>query len=156
MIKTNAMRLLDKEKINYKEYTLDIVEALDGVTSADMLGIDKNKVFKTLVTISKSRNYYVFVVPVEEKLDLKKAAKVVGEKSVDMLPMKDLLAVTGYVHGGCSPIGMKKNFKTVFDTHALNYEKIVFSGGKIGHFIEINVEDIKKAIIVEFADIVED
>lgn len=156
MIKTNAMRLLDKEKINYREYTLDISEALDGVTSAGLLGIDKNKVFKTLVTISKSKNYYVFVIPVDNKLDLKKAAKIVGEKSVDMLPMKELLSVTGYVHGGCSPIGMKKNFKTIFDADALNYEKIVFSGGKIGHFIEINVGDIKRVIQVEFADVVED
>ncbi len=142
-IKTNAMRILDSNKIEYKEYVLDIKEALDGVTCAKMLNVDLNKTFKTLVTIGKSGNYFVFIVPVAAKLNLKKAANSVGEKNVEMIPMKNLLSVAGYVHGGCSPIGMKKNYVTVIDESALKYEKIIFSGGKIGFFVEV---DIKKVI----------
>ena len=142
-IKTNAMRILDSNKIEYNEYVLNIKEALDGITCAKMLNVDINKTFKTLVTIGKSGDYFVFIVPVAAKLDLKKAANSVGEKNVEMIPMKNLLNVTGYVHGGCSPIGMKKNFVTVIDESALNYEKIIFSGGKIGFFVEV---DIKKVI----------
>ena len=111
-IKTNAMRILDSNNIEYKEYILDIKEALDGITCANMLGVNLDSTFKTLVTQGKSGNYYVFVVPVASKLDLKKAASSVGEKNVEMLPLKSLLATTGYGHGGCSPIGMKKTFIT--------------------------------------------
>lgn len=155
-VKTNAMRILDVCGINYKELTLKIKEALDGVACANMLGANIDSTFKTLVTISKSREYYVFVVPVSKKLSLKKAASAVGEKSIEMLPMKDLLKITGYVHGGCSPIGMKKVFKTIIDETAILYDKIIFSGGKIGYFIELNPNDIGKVIPIDFMDIVED
>ncbi len=149
-IKTNAMRILDSKKIPYKELVLDIKEALDGVTCATMLGEKQESTFKTLVTIGKSGIYYVFVVPVARSLDLKKAACAVGEKDIVMLPMKELLGVTGYVHGGCSPIGMKKVFKTVI------YDEIVFSGGKIGYFIKIKREDIDSVMPVLYASIVSD
>ena len=154
-VKTNAMRILDSNNIEYKEHTLDIKEALDGVTCANMLGVDLDRTFKTLVTQGKSGNYYVFVVPVAAKLDLKKAASSVGEKNVEMIPMKDLLKVAGYVHGGCSPIGMKKVFTTVIDETAILFDKIIFSGGKIGFFIEVNPLDVEKVIPVKFIDIVE-
>lgn len=155
IIKTNAMRILDSNSVKYQEKVLDIKEALDGVTCANMLGVELESTFKTLVTVSKSKNYYVFVVPVAEKLSLKKAASVVGEKDLSMLPQKELLALTGYVHGGCSPIGMKKVFKTVIDETAILFDKIIFSGGKIGYFIEVNPQDIVGVIPVEFKDIVE-
>ena len=154
-IKTNAMRILDSNNIKYKEHVLDIKEALDGVTCANMLGLDLDRTFKTLVTQGKSGNYYVFVVPVAEKLDLKKAASSVGEKNVEMIPMKDLLKVAGYVHGGCSPIGMKKEFTTVINETAILFDTIVFSGGKIGYFIEVNPLDVEKVISIKFEDIVE-
>ena len=154
-IKTNAMRILDSNNIKYKEHVLDIKEALDGVTCANMLGLDLDRTFKTLVTQGKSGNYYVFVVPVAEKLDLKKAASSVGEKNVEMIPMKDLLKVAGYVHGGCSPIGMKKEFTTVINETAILFDTIIFSGGKIGYFIEVNPLDVKKVINIKFVDIVE-
>lgn len=155
IIKTNAMRILDSNNVSYQERVLDIKEALDGVTCANMLGVDLESTFKTLVTVSKSKNYYVFVVPVAEKLSLKKAASAVGEKDLSMLPQKELLGLTGYVHGGCSPIGMKKVFKTVIDETAVLFDKIIFSGGKIGYFIEVNPQDIVGVIPVEFKDIVE-
>lgn len=155
MIKTNAMRILDKYKVLYEELNLDINEALDGVTCAKMLNLNIDMVFKTLVTLSKSKNYYVFVIPVNCKLDLKKAAKKVNEKNLEMLPLKDLLKITGYVHGGCSPIGMKKVFKTVFDESALNYKEIVFSGGKIGYFVKLNVRDIENIIDISYENVVE-
>ena len=154
-IKTNAMRILESNGIEYKELILDLKEAVDGVICANMLGLELDSTFKTLVTVSKSKNYYVFVVPVAEKLSLKKAAAAVGEKSVEMLPMKDLLPLTGYVHGGCSPIGMKKVFNTVIDETAILFDKIVFSGGKIGYFIEVNPNELDKVIPVKFEDIVE-
>ena len=155
-VKTNAMRILEANKIDYKELILDIEEALDGVTCANMLGLNLDSTFKTLVTIGKSGNYYVFVIPVAEKLSLKKAATAVDEKNVEMIPMKELLKVAGYVHGGCSPIGMKKVFTTVIDETAILFDKIVFSGGKIGYFIEMNPKDIEKILPVNFMDIVED
>ena len=154
-VKTNAMRILESKGIEYKEMILDIKEALDGVTCANMLGVDLDSTFKTLVTVSKSKNYYVFVVPVGAKLSLKKAALAVGEKSIEMLPMKELLSLTGYVHGGCSPIGMKKVFNTVIDETAILFPKIIFSGGKIGYFIEVNPNELDKVIPVKFEDIVE-
>lgn len=155
IIKTNAMRILDSNNVVYQEKILDIKEALDGVTCANMLGVELERTFKTLVTVSKSKNFYVFVVPVAEKLSLKKAASAVGEKDLSMLPQKDLLGLTGYVHGGCSPIGMKKVFTTVFDETAIFYDKIIFSGGKIGYFIEINPHDVDKVISVSFKDVIE-
>lgn len=154
-IKTNAMRILDSNNIKYVEHTLDIKEALDGVSCAQMLGVDLDKTFKTLVTVGKSGNHYVFVVPVAAKLDLKKAANSVGEKNVEMIPMKDLLHVAGYVHGGCSPIGMKKVFTTVIDETATLFDTIIFSGGKIGFFVEVNPMDIEKVLPIKFVDILE-
>ncbi len=154
-VKTNAMRILDQKGISYKEHILDLKEAVDGVTCANMLGVELDSTFKTLVTIGKSKNYYVFVIPVAEILDLKKAAASVGEKNVEMIPMKDLLKVAGYVHGGCSPIGMKKVFTTVIDETAILFENIIFSGGKIGYFIELNPYDVEKVIPIKFVDIVE-
>ena len=155
-LKTNAMRILEQKGISYKEHILDLKEAVDGVTCANMLGVNLESTFKTLVTVGKSGSYYVFVIPVSETLSLKKAAASVGEKNVEMIPMKDLLKVAGYVHGGCSPIGMKKVFTTVIDETAVLFDNIIFSGGKIGYFIEINPMDIDKVIPVSFVDIVED
>lgn len=155
-IKTNAMRILEANGIEYKELSLDIKDAKDGVACANMLGVNLESTFKTLVTIGKSGEYYVFVVPVAEKLSLKKAAMAVGEKNVEMIPMKDLFKVAGYVHGGCSPIGMKKVFTTVIDETAILFDKIIFSGGKIGYFVEVNPQDVEKVIPVKFMDIVED
>lgn len=154
-VKTNAMRILEQKGISYKEHILDLKEAVDGVTCANMLGVNLDSTFKTLVTVGKSKNYYVFVIPVAETLSLKKAAASVGEKNVEMIPMKDLLNVAGYVHGGCSPIGMKKVFTTVIDETAILFDNIIFSGGKIGYFIEVNPMEIDKVIPVSFADIVE-
>ena len=154
-LKTNAMRILEQNGISYKEHILDLKEAVDGVTCANMLGVTLESTFKTLVTVGKSKNYYVFVVPVAETLSLKKAAAAVGEKNVEMIPMKDLLKVAGYVHGGCSPIGMKKVFNTVIDETAILFDKIVFSGGKIGYFVEVNPNELDKVIPIKFVDIVE-
>lgn len=155
-LKTNAMRILEQHGISYKEHILELKEAVDGVTCANLLGVNLESTFKTLVTIGKSGNYYVFVIPVAETLSMKKAAVSVGEKNVEMIPMKDLLKVAGYVHGGCSPIGMKKVFTTVIDETAILFENIIFSGGKIGYFIEVNPMEVEKVIPVSFIDIVED
>lgn len=152
--KTNVMRLLDKEKINYKAHYYDTKVALSGMEVASILNQDPNAVFKTLVTVAKSNEHYVFVVPVNKELDLKKAAKAVGEKNLEMLKQKDLLPLTGYIHGGCSPIGMKKRFKTVFDISASSYDTIVFSGGKIGYQVELNIFDIKNLVDYKLEDII--
>ncbi len=151
--KTNAMRILDQKKVAYKEHTLGITEAVSGVEAATILGVDESLVFKTLVTVGKSLEHYVFVVPVASELDLKKAAACVGEKSVEMVKSKDLLPLTGYVHGGCSPVGMKKFFKTTFDESAQNVERIFFSGGRIGFQIETTLSELKKAITFQVKDI---
>ncbi len=153
--KTNVMRILDKYKISYNNYYYGDV-AIPGSEVAKVIGIDPNRVFKTLVLTSKSKKNYVFVVPVNMELDLQKAAKVVGEKNVEMLPMAELLGLTGYVHGGCSPIGMKKQFQTTIHFTANDFEKIVFSAGKIGCQVEISLEDLKKVIRIECADIVKE
>ena len=151
--KTNAMRILDQKKVAYKEHTLGITEAVSGVEAATLLGVDESLVFKTLVTVGKSLEHYVFVVPVASELDLKKAAACVNEKNVEMVKSKDLLLLTGYVHGGCSPVGMKKVFATVFDRSVLNQEKIVFSAGKIGFFAEVAVKDLEKIVKYSVADV---
>lgn len=122
---------------------------------AKTLGQDPNAVFKTLVTVSKSKSYYVFLVPVSKELDLKKAAKAVGEKKIEMLKSKELLPLTGYIHGGCSPIGMKKFFKTTIDETAKNYDTIMFSGGKIGYQVELSLTDLENVIKFQLADITE-
>ena len=151
--KTNAMRILDQKKVAYKEHVLGIDEAVSGVEAAALLGVDQSLVFKTLVTVGKSLEHYVFVVPVASELDLKKAAACVREKSVEMVKSKDLLSLTGYVHGGCSPVGMKKFFKTTIDISAEDIDKIYFSGGKIGYQIETTLSELKKAIPFKLADI---
>lgn len=151
--KTNAMRILDQKKVAYKEHTLGITEAVSGVEAATLLGVDESLVFKTLVTVGKSLEHYVFVVPVASELDLKKAAACVNEKNVEMVKSKDLLSLTGYVHGGCSPVGMKKFFKTTVDESAQNVDRIFFSGGRIGFHIETTLSELKKAINFQVKDI---
>lgn len=151
--KTNAMRILDQKKVAYKEHMLGITDAVSGVETAALLNVDESLVFKTLVTVGKSLEHYVFVIPVASELDLKKAAACVGEKSVEMVKSKDLLSLTGYVHGGCSPIGMKKFFKTTIDESALKTDRIFFSGGRIGFQIETSIEELKKAIAFQIKDV---
>ena len=153
--KTNAMRMLDAKKIAYKVYRYgDGKTAMQGTEVAALVGIDPRKVFKTLVTAGASRAHYVFMIPVGEELDLKKAACAVGEKSVAMIPQKELLPLTGYVHGGCSPIGMKKPFCTVIDASAEGLDSVVFSGGRIGIQIELSYSDLVKATGAQAADVV--
>ena len=152
--KTNVMRVLDQKKIKYTSHHLDITEALSGVEMAAMLNQDPSRVFKTLVTIGKTKANYVFVIPVAEELDLKKAAKAVGEKSIEMIKSKELLPLTGYVHGGCSPIGMKKSLKTTIHETAKDFDTIMFSAGKIGYQVEMNVKDLEKLIRLTYANLV--
>lgn len=152
--KTNVMRILDKKKIKYTSYSYVNTDAISGVEVASVLGQDPKQVFKTLVTIGKSKNYYIFVIPVEKELDLKKAAKSVGEKSIEMIKSKDLLPLTGYIHGGCSPIGTRKQFITTIDISVKDFETFIFSAGKIGYQIELNLEELKKVIRFQLADLV--
>ena len=154
--KTNVMRMLDKHKVNYRHYTYDSTQAVNGTEVAAALGQNPAQVFKTLVTVAKSKQHYVFMIPVAEELDLKKAAAAVGEKAVDMLPLKELLPLTGYIHGGCSPIGMKKFFTTVIDESAQNYDTIIFSGGKIGYQVETTSDNLAKVIRFSFAGLTAD
>ena len=154
--KTNVMRLLEQHKVEYKSYDCNITEALSGVEVAKLTGQNPDKVYKTLVTVGKSKAYHVFVIPVARELDLKKAAKAAGEKSIEMLKQKDLLPLTGYVHGGCSPIGMKKQFATILDETAKNYDTITFSAGKIGCQVEIKPDDLAKLIPFDYADVIEE
>ena len=142
--KTNAMR--EQKKIVFKTHSYVNTSAISGMEVASVLNEDPNYVFKTLVTIGKSGNHFVFLVPVNRELNLKKAAKTVGEKSISMIKQAELLPLTGYIHGGCSPVGMKKLFKTVIDESASSYDKIIFSGGKIGYQIETTLSELKKAI----------
>ena len=144
--KTNVMRFLDGRKIPYKPYTYADTDAVSGVEVADVLGQNPAQVFKTLVTVGKSKKNYIFMIPVAEELDLKKAAEAAGEKSVDMIKSKEMLPLTGYVHGGCSPLGMKKAFKTVIDESADAFESIIFSAGRIGWQVEVKLEDLKKVL----------
>lgn len=152
--KTNAIRILEQRKIKFNIYNYSNTGAISGVQVAEVLKEDPKAVFKTLVTVGKSGNHYVFLVPVLLELDLKKCAAVVDEKNIEMVKSKELLQLTGYIHGGCSPIGMKKFFKTVIDKSAVNCDKIIFSGGKIGYQIETNLEELKKVIDFELDDIV--
>lgn len=152
--KTNVMRILDKAKIEYKTHNYSDTDALSGVEVADALGENPEQVFKTLVTKGKSGDYFVFMIPVAEELDLKKAAKAVNEKSVEMIKQKDLLKTTGYIHGGCSPIGMKKQFKTTTHFTAENFDTVIFSGGKIGWQVEMSIDSLKKIVPCELKDII--
>ncbi len=154
-IKTNVMRILEKEKVEYipHEYPHG-KEAVDGVTVAKLMGQNPNYVFKTLVTKGTGRDYYVFVVPVAEELDLKKCAKCVGEKSVEMIPVKDINKITGYVRGGCSPVGMKKQYKTTYHCSAKDIPRIIVSAGKIGYQIDLAAADLVRITNGQYADIV--
>ena len=153
-LKTNVMRILEKEKVLYEaHYYPHGKEAVDGVTVAELTGQNPDYVFKTLVTVSNKKEYFVFVLPVAKELDLKKAAKAVGAKSIEMLHVKDITAVTGYVRGGCTAIGMKKQFPTVIDSSAQHQEYIYVSGGKIGMQIKLKPDDLKKAARAEYGEI---
>ena len=150
--KTNVMRVLEQKKISYVPHRYDVSDgALDGVTAAERLGMDPDMVYKTLVTQGAGKGYYVFVIPVERELDLKAAARAVGEKSIDMLRQAQLQPLTGYVHGGCSPVGMKKQFKTVIDASAQGRERIGVSAGKVGCQVELSPGDLAGLVRAGFA-----
>ena len=151
--KTNVMRILQQNKIKYVSYYYGDTDAISGTEVAGVLKENPDQVFKTLVTVGSSKINYVFLVPVNKELDLKKAAKSVGEKSVEMVKSKDLLPLTGYTHGGCSPIGMKKQFRTIIDISAKEFSTIIFSAGKIGYQVELSLEQLKKVINFDLADI---
>lgn len=153
MKKTNAMRILESENIDFEIIEYSTKDGIGGVDVAEKLGEDKDRVFKTLVTESKEGENFVFVVPVSSELDLKKAAKASGTKKVEMIPQKKLLPLTGYVHGGCSPLGMKKEFKTFIDSSAENLDFFYVSGGKVGMQIKLNPKELVNLIDGEFADI---
>ena len=153
-IKTNAMRILETKKIPYTAHTYECDEFIDGIQIADMLNLPHEKVYKTLVTQGNSKNYYVFVIPIAEELDMKKAAKSVGRKSVSMIHVKDINAVTGYIRGGCTAIGMKKQYVTRIEESAQLSDTIIVSGGRIGSQIELKPDDLAKACGGEFADII--
>lgn len=152
--KTNVMRILDKNKITYNSYSYVNTTAISGMEVATVLNQDPNHVFKTLVTIGHSKNYYVFVIPVNMELDLKKAARSVGEKNIEMIKSKDLLSITGYIHGGCSPIGMKKKFTTVINDTAILFDTIIFSAGKIGYQVELSLDSLSKVIDYKLDDLI--
>lgn len=151
--KTNVMRILDMKKVSYESYSFEGDGTQSGEQVAQLVGKDPMCVFKTLVTVGASKKNHVFVIPVCRELDLKKAARAVGEKSVEMLKTKELLPTTGYVHGGCSPIGMKKPFNTTFDSSALHCQTVTFSAGKIGRQVELKLDDLKKVMAFSINDI---
>lgn len=151
--KTNVMRILEQKDIPYCSHCYAHTDAINGVDVAMVLNQDPQQVFKTLVTIGHSKCHYVFVIPVCRELDLKKAARAVNEKSIEMLPARQLLPLTGYVHGGCSPIGMKKSFPTIIDDSAQRQESIIFSGGKIGYQVQLTLADLKKTLPFSLADL---
>lgn len=151
--KTNAMRMLDRQKITYEALNYECDEFIDGIHCADLTGAPYEQSFKTLVMEGKSGGYYVFVVPIEKEVDRKAAAKAVGEKTVDMIHVKDILKITGYIRGGCSPLGMKKQYPTVFDISAENFDEIYISGGRIGLTLKVPVEALLKVTGGKMADI---
>jgi len=153
-IKTNAMRILDKSKTPYKVNYYDCDEFIDGVHIADKLSQSYDMSFKTLVAVGKSKENYVFCLPVDKELDLKKAAKSVGEKSVELLHVKDIKNVTGYIRGGCTPIGMKKQFKTVIHSWALDFSEIIISGGALGVQLFISTQELSKTVNAKFESII--
>lgn len=153
--KTNAMRLLDSKKIPYELITYESKDGkIDGVSVAEKIGKDVRSVYKTLVAQGNSKNIYVFIIPVNDELDLKKGAKAVNEKKIEMIPVKDIQKWTGYIRGGCSPIGMKKAYSTVMDESATNLETIVVSGGKIGVQVELTVANLQEITNATFVDVV--
>ena len=149
------MRILDAHKIYYQHFSYDVVPSMSGADIALAQNQNPNMVFKTLITMAPHGHYYVFLVPVTRELDLKRAAAVVGEKSLSMVPHRDLLGISGYVHGGCSPIGMKKLFPTVIDSLARDFESIIFSAGRPGHQIQLSLSELAKIVPFKFADISE-
>lgn len=151
--KTNAMRILDRNKIPYQIISYSCDEFIDGLHTLEKTGIEAERAFKTLVLQGKSKNYYVFVIPVAEELDLKAAARAVGEKSIEMIPVKDITKITGYVRGGCSPLGMKKVFPTVIQESAGSFATICVSGGRIGSSVIVNAQELAEVIGAEFADV---
>lgn len=153
MNKTNAIRLLDSKKVKYELFEYPTDGSIDAVSVANCLNEEPSQVFKTLVTVSSSNINYVFVVPGNGELDLKKAAKLVGEKSIEMIPQKNLLPLTGYIHGGCSPVGMKKLFKTVIDESAKNFDEIYVSAGKVGMQVKLNPNDLISVVNGEYGGI---
>ncbi|MCM1541432.1 MAG: Cys-tRNA(Pro) deacylase [Blautia sp.] len=153
-VKTNAMRILETMKIPFRHYTYECDEFIDGIQIADKLSLPHEKVYKTLVTVGSSRNYFVFVIPIAEELDLKAAARSVGEKSVEMIHVKDINAITGYIRGGCTAVGMKKQYVTRIDSSAQAQEQIIVSGGRIGSQLELSPQDLARAAGAEFADII--
>ena len=152
--KTNVMRVLEQKKVPYNSYSYVNTDALSGAEVAKALNQNPEQVFKTLVTIGHTKTNYVFLVPVEKELDLKKAAKAVGEKNIQMIPSKELLPLTGYIHGGCSPIGMKKLFPTFFHQSALEHDAIIVSGGKRGFQIQCEPKQLASACKGQFADLI--
>lgn len=153
-LKTNAMRILDRMKIPYEYKMYECEQFVDGVMAADKAGLPRELVYKTLVTTGKSSAHYVFVIPVEAELDLKKAARAVGEKSLEMLPVKEITAVTGYVRGGCTAIGMKKVFTTILNRTAETLDFIYISGGKLGMQLKLAPQDLMKAADAKYADVI--
>lgn len=154
--KTNAMRILDTLKIEYEMCTYECDEFIDGIDIANKLGLPCEQVFKTLVAVGKSREHYVFVIPVNKELDFKRASRIVGEKSLEMLPLKDLTRVTGYIRGGCTAVGMKKKFRTAIHESAAEFPKISVSGGRVGLQLIINPQDLKTAADAQYANITAD
>lgn len=156
-VKTNVMRILEKEKVPYEaRFYPHGKEAVDGVTVAELTGQNPDQVFKTLVTVSNKKEYFVFVIPVAEELNLKKAAKAVGAKSVEMIPVKDINKITGYIRGGCSPVGMKKKYKTTYHITAAQQPQIMVSGGKIGTQIACEPDALVRVTEGQYADICKD
>ena len=154
-VKTNVMRILEKAGIVHRVHYYDPDQGIDGLSVARQLGQDPQAVFKTLVTQGKSRAFYVFVIPVGATLNLKRAAAACGEKAIEMIPQKSLLPTTGYIHGGCSPVGMKKFFTTVIDSSAQNFATVIFSAGKVGFQVETSLDNLAKVIRFKLADIVQ-
>ena len=152
--KTNAMRMLDKKKIAYEALTYEVDTFIDGMHCAELTGAPVDASYKTLVMQGKSKQYYVFVVPIAEEVQLKQAAKVAGEKSVELIPVKEITKITGYVRGGCSPLGMKKLFPTFIHNSAENFDKIYVSGGRIGTTICLNPQELAEVTRAQFADII--
>lgn len=152
-IKTNAMRILDRMKISYSHYTYECEEFIDGMQIVEKLGLDPGKVYKTLVTEGTAKEYFVFVIPVAAELDLKKAAKTVGQKSLAVIHVKDINQITGYIRGGCTAVGMKKQYVTVIDESARQLSAMVVSGGRIGSQIELSPADLAKAAHARFAPV---
>ncbi len=150
-VKTNVMRILEKAAVPHSVHYYDPDRGIDGISVASQLGQDPQSVFKTLVTQGKSRSFYVFVIPVGATLNLKLAAGACGEKSIEMIPQKNLLATTGYIHGGCSPIGMKKAFPTFIDETAQLFDTICVSAGKIGVQVELNPDDLLSLVSAQYA-----